>query len=173
MSKQDDRRRLIRAYKEETGAIEIDMHDLAHWAVRKGWPLPQPKAPLDILANEFAEAAREETEIDPNTGQQYRVYHCVPVIEGQLTLFHWIDIHEAPRQLMERSLVARRNQMIGDGVQLTFDAMFWNSINPADQPIELSMNFSLEIAQRVRHQRRDSMFRQAAEQEYDEDHATL
>jgi len=34
--------RLIRAYKDETGERELDMHKVAKWAVGKGWTLPRP-----------------------------------------------------------------------------------------------------------------------------------
>ncbi len=60
MSKKREQQKLIRAYKDETGKREIDMKEVAKWAVGKGWPLPIPRNPLDVLAQSFAEAAREE-----------------------------------------------------------------------------------------------------------------
>lgn len=65
MSKKRERQILIRAWKEETGATEIDMHAVAKWAVGKGLPLPKPKSPLDMLAREFSDAARDEIAHDP------------------------------------------------------------------------------------------------------------
>jgi hypothetical protein len=172
MSKQEDRRRLLRAYKDETGVAEIDMHEVAEWAVKRGWPLPQPKSPIDILAHEFSEAAREEVGIDSKTGRQYRVYHAVPIVQGQQTLFHWIDIHEAPRKMMQRSLAARRDQMIGDGVQLTFDALFWNSINPDEEPIQMDMNLAPEVSQRVNSRKEKTLFSEKPRMDYRDEHAS-
>jgi len=68
MSKKREMQRLIRAYRDETGKREIDMKDVAKWAVGKGWPLPVPRNPIDILAQNFAEAAREETRKDTKPG---------------------------------------------------------------------------------------------------------
>jgi hypothetical protein len=62
MSKRKDMQRLIRAYKDETGELALDMHKVAKWAAGKGWPLPTPPDPLEILAKQFTEAAREEVD---------------------------------------------------------------------------------------------------------------
>jgi hypothetical protein len=59
MSKRREMQRLIRAYKDETSEHELDMHKVAKWAAGKGWPLPIPPDPLDILTRQFTEAARE------------------------------------------------------------------------------------------------------------------
>lgn len=149
MSKKRDRLLLIRAWKDETGAMEIDMNEVARWAVSRGLPLPKPKSPIDILAKEFADAAREEIARDPKTGRPYRVYHSFPVVSGQTTLFHWVDINEAPRRIMHKSLINRREQMVGDGLQLTFDALYWNSIHPEEDPIALPMDLGPDIEWRM------------------------
>jgi hypothetical protein len=125
------------------------MHEVAAFAVARGWPLPQPRSPLDILANKFTDAAREEIGRDPKTGRPYRVYHAVPVRSGQLTLFHWFDINEAPRKVIRKSLVNRREQMVGDGLQLTLDAMYWNSLHPDEEPVVLPMDLTPDIEWRL------------------------
>lgn len=61
----------------------------------------------------------------------------------------WVDIDEAPRGKMVKSLVQRREQMVGDGLQLTLDAMHWNSIHPDDEPINLPMDFTDDIEWRI------------------------
>lgn len=149
MGKKKDMQRLIRAYKDETGELEIDMHKVAKYAAGKGWPLPKPTSPLDLLAKQFTDAARQEYGRDPTTGKPYRVYHAVPVTSGQTTLFNWVDINEAPRKVMHKSLINRREQMIGDGVQLTLDARYWNGRNPNEEPIEVPMDFSLDVEWRL------------------------
>ena len=59
------REAFIRAYKDETGETEVDMHEVARFAVSKGWPLPKPSDPFDMLAKQFANAARLEIRHDP------------------------------------------------------------------------------------------------------------
>ena len=58
--------RMIRLYKEETGVLEVDMKQVALFAKDKGYPLAEPKDPIDLLAKDLAKAAREETHTDGN-----------------------------------------------------------------------------------------------------------
>ena len=62
-----------------------------------------------------------------------------------MQLHLWIDIDEAPRGPMLKSLINRREQMIGDGLQLTLDADHWNSINESEAPIQIPMDFTLDV----------------------------
>jgi hypothetical protein len=124
--------RLIRAYKDETSEREIDMHKVAKFAAGKGWPLPLPPSPLDLLAKQFSDAAREEIRHDKKTGRPYRANHAIIQGVGSAQLHLWIDIDEAPRDRILKSLVMRREQMVGDGLQLSLDQDHWNSINPKD-----------------------------------------
>lgn len=50
---------------------------------------------------------------------------------------------------MFKSVVTRREQMVGDGLQLTLDLMNWNSIDPDKQPIELPMDLTFDIELRL------------------------
>ena len=137
--------RIIRQYKDETGEKEVDMHKVARFAARRGWDLPTPADPLDLLAKEFARAARQEVRYDKETGQPYRVNHAIPAQgpKGQLKL--WIDIDEAPRKPMVKSLVNRREQMVGDGLQLTLDAEHWNRIHSEEEPIIMPLDFTDDV----------------------------
>lgn len=141
-TRHQEMQRIIRQYKEETGKKEVDMRAVAAWATTRGWPMPKPTNPLDRLAQEFSRAAREETRRDARTGKPYRVNHAVP--SGQGTF--WIDIDEPhPRSHMLKSLIQRREQMIGDGLQLSFDADHWNSINTSEEPIVIPLDFTDDI----------------------------
>jgi hypothetical protein len=149
MSKKREMQRLIRAWKDETGETEIDMKKVAKWAVGKGWPLPTPQNPIDILTKQFSDAAREETKRDGTTGRPYRVYHSYTQMQGGEQLHLWIDIDEAPRGPMLKSFVNRREQMVGDATQLTLDVMHWNVVNPDKSPIELTMDLEFDVQLRL------------------------
>jgi hypothetical protein len=140
--------RLIRLYREETGQIEVDMHDVARFALRKGMKWPKPPSPVDLLAKQFTQAARTEIRQDSKTGRPYRANHAVPVetTAGQLA-FVWVDIDDpsVTRPIMRKSLIKRREQMVDDGVQLCLDADHWNSLHPAEEPIMLPMDFELDV----------------------------
>jgi hypothetical protein len=82
--KRREMQHMILSWKKSTGKIEIDMHAVAEFAVKKGWPLPPPVTSMDRLAKEFSQAAREETRQDEKTGRAYRVYHAfTPDDQGQ------------------------------------------------------------------------------------------
>jgi hypothetical protein len=134
--------RIIRQFKEETGKKEVDLREVAAWATTRGWPLPKPTSPLDRLAQEFSRAAREEIRRDANTGKPYRANHAYPTAQGVL----WFDIDEKPsRNIMHKSLIQRREQMIGDGLQLSLDADHWNSTNLGEEPIQIPFDFTDDI----------------------------
>lgn len=137
--------RLIRLYKDETGEKEVDMHKVAEFAVRKGWSLPMPTNPMDALAKQFSRAARQEVRRDKDTGRPYRANHAVTSTQGSVQLTFWVDIDEAPRRVIHKSLINRREQMVGDGLQLTLDADHWNSVNPSEDPITIPMDFTDDI----------------------------
>jgi hypothetical protein len=148
LSKVTERQRLIRAYRDETGETEIDMRKVAEFAVGKGWPLPPPLDPMDNLAKQFADAARLEIRIDPATGNPYRANHAFPTraATGQM-MFSWVDMDDPNTKptSMRASLVMRREQMVDDGLQLTFDMEHWNSIRPESERIELPMDLTFDI----------------------------
>jgi len=139
---------LIREWKKTTGNTEIDMHEVARYAISKGWPAPAPISPEERLAREFSQAAREETKQDSKTGQVYRVYHAVK-LDGQGQGVFWVDIDEAPRKHMVKSAFARREQVVGDMVQLTLDLAHWNRVNPKEQPIVLETDVTPDVNERL------------------------
>ena len=140
--------RLIRMYKEQTGETAVDMHRVAEFAALLGWTIPAPVDPLDRLAAQFTQAAREEVKHDRITGRPYRVNHAIPNQrhDGRGQIYLWIDIDEAPRGPMLKSLINRRQQMVGDALQLDLDAEHWNNMNPKDEPIQIPFDFTDDVA---------------------------
>lgn len=147
--KSQEMQRIIRRYKEETGKTSVDMHDVARYAASMGWPLPKPKTALDRLAEQFSSAAREEVRRDSVTGKPYRANIAVTTWNGNQQLTLWTDIDEAPRHVAHKAFQQRREQMVGDAVQLTFDVMHWNRINEKDTPINMDMDFTDDVLWRI------------------------
>ena len=139
---------LIREWKKETENVEIDMHKVADFAAKRGWPIPPPVSGLERLAKEFSQAAREETKQDSKTGRPYRVYHAYPN-DGAGQGMLWIDIDDAPRKIMVKSTVMRREQVVGDMVQLYLDLEHWNRVNTDDEPIVLHADLTHDISERI------------------------
>ena len=144
-TKRNEMQRIIRRYKEETGQTEVDMHKVAKYAAGMGFPLPVPANPLDKLAKEFSQAAREEIRQDAVTGRPYRANHAVTTKQGGQQLTFWVDIDEAPRHVIFKSLMNRREQMVGDGLQLTLDADHWNTIHTDEDPIAIPLDLTDDV----------------------------
>ncbi len=150
MSKSQELQNLIRMYKESTGIREVDMRQVAIYARDLGYPLAEPKDPIDLLARDLARAAREEIRHDELTGRPYRVNHAVPAPGGQFTF--WVDIDETPsRTQMMRSLTSRREQMVGDGFGLVCDAEHWNRVNQGEESIQIELDFTFDVELRMNH----------------------
>jgi hypothetical protein len=139
----------IRQWKNRTNSAEIDMHKVAEDAVRQGWELPAPITGIDRLAKEFSQAAREETRQDGQTGRAYRVYHAFTPEGKQGQGMLWMDIDEAPRKVMVKSTVMRREQIIGDMTQLFLDLDHWNRQHPNEEPIVLIRDTTEDVDERL------------------------
>lgn len=149
MTKNQEIQRIIKLYRDRTGESQIDMHKVVAFAVKElGYPLPEPVQPIDILAKKFSVAAREETNIDAKTGRPYRVNHAVTEWQGGKQLTFWIDIDRAPRKLVVKSFMRRREQMVGDAYQLTLDLDHWNSINPQEEPVFIPLDLTEDVEER-------------------------
>jgi hypothetical protein len=61
----------------------------------------------------------------------------------------WVDIDDATRPQMLWSLSSRRQQMVGDAVHLKIDEMIWNDKHPDAQPIQLVINFTEDVEERL------------------------
>jgi hypothetical protein len=135
----------IKHYKETTGKTEVDMRDVARLAIDKGWKIPKPVDAVDRLAREFSRAAREETRYDEKRKSSYRVNHAITDWRNGNQITLWVDIDEAPRDPMLKAFTLRREQMVGDGLQLTLDAEHWNGIHPKEQPIRIELDLAPDV----------------------------
>jgi hypothetical protein len=147
LTKAEQMQQLVRIYKESTGEKDVDALKVAQFAVKQGWQLPQPTSAMEMLAHQFADAMRVETKNDSLTGRPYRVNHAY-VPQGQTTFWFDIDDPDTTRHKMTISLISRREQMVGDAVQLTFDADHWNAMHPDENPITLSLEFLEDVNER-------------------------
>ncbi|HEY3347968.1 MAG TPA: hypothetical protein VGK71_10130 [Nitrospirota bacterium] len=149
-TKQQQMQKLFHHYKDITGKTDIDVHskEFIDFAISKGWPLPKPTDPRDLLAQKFSSALRDEIKYDNKTKMPYRVNHCYAVKKGDKQIHFWIDIDEAPRKTMRKSAVMRRNQVVGDVLQLTLDLDHWNSVNPNEKPIYMPTDFTEDVEER-------------------------
>ena len=139
---------MIQRYKDEKGVSVWDMNDVAEYAGKLGWKLPNPLTPLQLLAKQFAKAAREETREDKETGEDYRANHAISDYAEGAHRTWWGDIDSAPRAFMHKSFTQRRQQMVGDAVSLATDVDHYNRANPGQQAIQIVFDFTDDINER-------------------------
>jgi len=136
----------IRFYKEQTGRKEVDMREVAKFAAERGWPMPRPVQPLDILARQFADAAKEEIRYDRRTRRPYRANLVVWQQQGTQQLPLYIDIDEDhPRRVIVKSLMKCREQTVSDLVQLTFTADHWSEMHPDENRIVIPTDLTDDV----------------------------
>lgn len=137
--------KMIELYHNKTGAQVMDPAEIADFALKNGVKLPEPIDRKKQLIKQISDAAREVVRTDHTTGRPYRAYHSVPVQQGQQMSFFWVDIEDATRQQMVRSSNRRREHVVGELTQHTFDLDHWAAINPDEEPILLEKDFNLDV----------------------------
>jgi len=140
------RQKFIRFYKEQTGRKEVDMREVAKFAAERGWQMPKPVDPIDILARQFADAAKEEIRYDQRTHRPYRANLVIWQQQGAQQLPLYIDIDEDhPRRVIVKSLMKCREQTVSDLVQLTFAADHWSDMHPDEEPIVIPTDLTDDV----------------------------
>jgi hypothetical protein len=147
MTKKQEIQKIFRLYRDETGETDLDMKLVVRWAVKRlRYRLPTPVDPIDLAAKDFSTAAREEMREDEETHQPYRANHAYSIVVNGKTAKRWIDIDGlAPHFKMVKAANERKEQMVGDGLQLTLDLDHWHRIHPDEPRIEIDYDLTDEI----------------------------
>lgn len=149
-TKAQEMQRLIRQYKFENKTDEVDMREIAQFAAARGWPLPVPQDPLDLLAKKFSEAAREEIRYDKETKRPYRGQLAITQWSGEKQKTTWIDTDQAPRHRMQLAVNRYREQMIGEAVMGTNTVDHWNKVNPEQMALIFDSDLTEDVQWRLR-----------------------
>ena len=151
-TKLQTKQKIIRYYREQTGITEINMREVAKFASQRGLvPLPIPKDPIDILAAQFSDAAREEIRHDKDTKRPYRANLAISNRQGSKQMTFWLDIDDpsTTRPKMLKNYVQRREQIVGDALQITYDLQHWSSTHPNEEPIQPQLDFGPDVQWRI------------------------
>lgn len=142
MKKSDEMLAFMRHYKREQGISELSMMELASAAAQQGWPVPPPVSGIERLAKQFSQWAREEVRYDKKTNRPYRanLAFTQKLRDGKQASF-WVETDDANRNQMEAAVNKYREQMIGEAVMGTDTVEHWNRINPAEEPLQFSLDF--------------------------------
>jgi hypothetical protein len=148
MNKTQELQKILRHYRDVTGATDWDNEDVAQFAMKLGYKMPVPKSPVKLLAEEIARAARDEMKPDKVTGRPYRGNQCYRRNDHP-QLFRWFDIDDAPRPKMQKSVFYRREQIVSDAVMIDNDLNHWNRINPNEEPLSVEYDLTFDVLWRV------------------------
>ena len=128
----------------------IGTRQAVDWAIRDGLlELPEPADPHEILAEKMATALRREYKTSGN-GHRYRVNHAVRVSKGGVQYTFWASMGFALHEHMEKAFAQRREQVIGDCLQLRIDVDVYNDMNRGKHSeIQLVLDFTDDVEERL------------------------
>lgn len=135
------------SYAREHGHEPATSRDAVHWGVLRGMIVVPTVDPLARLAEDMSAALREEFATD-SQGRRYRVNHAVRVLKLGVNYTFWAIMKDAPRSHMQTAFTQRRDQIVGDVVQLATDIDAYNAMNSDEPPLQMSFNFGLDLAER-------------------------
>ena len=123
--------------------------EAAMWAVKEGLLELPPKVDLyDLLAAQMSSALRDEYRTD-DQGRRYRVNHAVRITKSGVQQTFWGVMGFAPHEHMEKAFTQRREQIVGDNVQLKIDVDVYNDLNVGKQSkIQLVLDYTDDVAER-------------------------
>ncbi len=137
----------IERYRHEVGGdVLIDPHEVAAWAFNRGLHRPSVRTMIDAIAADIAQVFREEYRTDPR-GRRYRAKHATTEKHAGRTLSLWGDLDDpaAPHSHFVKSFAQRRQQIVGDCVQLKTDVDVYNEKRQPRQPIQMPFDFTLDV----------------------------
>ena len=120
--------------------------DIAKWAIQtRRYGLPE-QAMEKICSRELAQSMREQYIVDAK-GRRVRAKHPARFTSGEEQKTLWHDIRTAGRAFMEKAFQLRRNHIVGECRQAKTDVDSYNDSHPKEQPIQLVLDFTDDVAE--------------------------
>jgi hypothetical protein len=145
MSYTEKLRDLWKRYRDEVSSDPVDLKTVASWAIEQELWFPRPIDLNTSLANDLAQALREEKRVDKE-GREYRAN--IPVrsrAKDGTSLFEWADIDDAPRLHVEKNVQQERRSIASDCYALMMKVEHYNATHPNEEPIQLILQFEDDI----------------------------
>jgi hypothetical protein len=135
-------------YDAERSHKPTSAREAVEWAVKEGLLQLPEVDPYDVLAGQMSQALREEYAEDEQ-GRRYRVNHAVRITKAGVQYTFWGVLGFASHEHMEKAFTQRRDQIIGDNVQLKTDVDVYNDLNRGKRPqIQLVLDYTDDVAER-------------------------
>lgn len=146
-TKTEQLQRAWHLFEKDNGHLPASAREAAVWAVKCALIQLPDVDPYDALADDMARALREEYATDQR-GRRYRVNHAVRVTRRGVQYTMWAMLQTAPREHMQKAFNQRREQVVGDLVQLATDVEVYNEMNKGAEPIQLVLDFRDDVEER-------------------------
>lgn len=139
--------RIWHAFEKEHGYVPALPRDAVKWGVERGMIEVAPPDPYGKLVEDMSRALREEYETDA-MGRRYRKNHAVRINKGGVQHTFWATLENAPREHMQKAFIQRREQIVGDCVQLATDVEVYNDMNARQPAIPMLFDFRDDVEER-------------------------
>jgi hypothetical protein len=148
MTKEERLQQIWHNYDNDHKHKPTSAREAVEWAIAEGiLNLPEVD-PVDILAGQMAQALRDEYKTD-DKGRRYRVNHAARVTKGGVQYTFWGVMGFASHEHMERAFAWRREQIVGDNLQLKTDVDVYNEmVKGKHPPIQIVMDYTEDVAER-------------------------
>lgn len=147
-TKEERLQQIWHRYDTERQHKPTSAREAVQWAVSEGLiELPEVD-PYDVLAGQMAQALRDEYKVDAK-GRRYRVNHAARITKSGVQYTFWGVMGFASHEHMERAFAWRREQIVGDNLQLKIDVDVYNDLVCGKHPeIQLVMDYTEDVAER-------------------------
>ncbi|WP_188061996.1 hypothetical protein [Sphingobium sp. KCTC 72723] len=139
--------RVWHEFEKENGQVPATAREAVQWGVQKRMIEVPEVDPLAKLAEDMSTALREEYATD-REGRRYRVNHAVRLTRGGVQHTFWAMMADAPREHMQKAFIQRREQIVGDCVQLSTDVEAYNAMRSEQEPIQMLLDFRDDVEER-------------------------
>jgi hypothetical protein len=146
--------RLVGRYRKEVKDGEVELADVASWAIHQGLWAPPIKSQVDQLRKELSAAMRSAVFVDEN-GHKVRKNYCVrrKIIREDGTNYVqavWADIDVATHPFMHDSFAQRRDGVADICYQAEIDRRHYNAFRRKGNPeIKFALDFTLDVEDRM------------------------
>lgn len=139
-------RAIFDRYREEVDPAPVSLDEVAAWALMNNLYHPAPRDVAKLCRDDLAESLRQERRVDEK-GRKYRSKHSVRTTTNGHQMSLWADIDSAPRAFMEKSFAQRRKSIVDDCFQVKQDVDHFNDHNAIEEPIQIVLDFSDDVAE--------------------------
>jgi len=146
MSYNEKLQALVERYREDGNSWPATAREIAAWMIRNRLWEPSQEAVLARCADELSRALRDEYFTD-RQGRRVRAKHAARLSSGPHQAVMWADMRTDAREFIDVAFSNRREQIVGDCRQLKTDVDSYDENWNPGEPIPLSLDMTLDIAE--------------------------